>query len=138
MLDTCQRQSTDHIPDDPQCSPMEVVLNAKNNSLAFGDSLLHVCPLPGKLHSSLNGFGSSVHWEHHVIAEHLRDLLGKAPKDAIVKGPRGKGELLGLLNEGSDDLGVAMPLLNDVNHRHIVQKTQYTHLVYCADCMEAI
>lgn len=137
MSDTCQSQLTDPIPDDPQGSPMEVILNAKNNSLTFGDSLLHICPLPGKLHGSLDGFGSGVHWEHHVVAEHLRDLLGEAPKDAVVEGPRREGEFLGLLNEGGDDLRVAMPLLHDVNYRRIVQKTRYTHLVYCADCMEA-
>jgi hypothetical protein len=42
-------------------------------------------------------------------------LFGEATKDAVVEGPRGKSELLGLLDEGSNDARVTMALIDDIS-----------------------
>ncbi|KAG6820579.1 hypothetical protein H0H93_014806 [Arthromyces matolae] len=62
------------------------------------------------LQRSLHGFSTGVHGEYHVIPKHLGDAFGEASKDAVVESSRGEGQLLSLLNEGSDDAGVAMAL----------------------------
>lgn len=94
---------------------MEVAFYAEHHCFTLGDALLQVCPLPGELDSSLDSFSTSVHGKDHLIFEHLGDLLGEAAKDAVVERSRGKGELLGLLDEGSNDARVTMALI--VNHQ---------------------
>ena len=90
---------------------MEVAFHTQNYCFTLRDALLHVCPLPRELDGSLDSFSTSVHGKHHVIFEHLGDLLGEAAKDAVVERSRGKGEFLGLFNEGSNDARVTMTLI---------------------------
>ena len=102
-------------PDDAEGPSVKVAFYAQYYCFTLGDALLHICPLPWELDGSLDGFNTSVHGKDHVIFEHLGDLLGKSAKDAVVERSRGKGELLGLLNEGSNDARVTMTLIVDIS-----------------------
>jgi hypothetical protein len=54
----------------------------------------------------------------------LGNLLGEATEDVVVKRPRGECELLGLLNEGPNDAGVAMTLIIDIISIRISSKSK--------------
>lgn len=65
---------------------MEVLSSAKDQCLALFNTLDLVSPLTGNLDSSLSGLGTSVHGQHHVVAEDAADLLGPLGEDIVVEG----------------------------------------------------
>ncbi len=77
---------------------MEISCRTQHNCLALLHRLLLVCPLPGKLHGSLDRLCPRVHGEYHVVLEDGRDLFGELPKDGVIEGSGGEGEPLGLIN----------------------------------------
>lgn len=97
--------------DDTDSTSVEVLRAGKNNSLVLWDALLHVAPLAGELDGGLDGLGTGVHGEDLVEAKILGDVLGILAKDIVVEGAGAETELLGLVTEGLDDLGVGVAYL---------------------------
>ena len=64
---------------------MKVLRNAQNDRFIPRNALGLVAPFSGNLDCSLNSFGASVHWQHHVEVEKLSNKLGKAREDIIVE-----------------------------------------------------
>lgn len=91
---------------------MEIPLASQNNRLASRDILAHISPFAGDLETCLDGLGTSVHRENHVIPKHGGDFAGKRPKGRVVEGTRGEGESAGLIDEGGEDFGMAVALID--------------------------
>jgi len=91
---------------------MKVSCDAEDDCLALRDTFLHIRPLPRELDRSLNGLNTSIHGKHHVIPKHFCDPLGKASEDTVVKRSRRESESLCLFHQGTNDLRVAVPLIN--------------------------
>lgn len=97
--------------DDSDGASVEVLSAGKNDSLVLWDALLHVAPLAGELDGGLDGLGTGVHGEDLVEAKVLGDILGVLAKDVVVEGAGAETQLLGLVAEGLDDLGVGVTYL---------------------------
>lgn len=97
--------------DDSNGASVEVLSAGKNDSLVLWDALLHVAPLAGELDGGLDGLGTGVHGEDLVEAKVLGDVLGVLAKDVVVEGAGAEAQLLGLIAEGLDDLGVGVAYL---------------------------
>ena len=89
---------------------MKIARRTEHNGLALRNTFLLVRPLPSKLDRCLDSLGACVHGQHHIIPEHFRDLLGKLSEHGIVKCSRRQRQLLRLLNQGSQDPRVTVPL----------------------------
>ena len=59
---------------------MEVALHAEHDSLPFLDTLFLIGPLTGELDGRLDGLGTSVHGQHHIVFEEGCYLLGEGPE----------------------------------------------------------
>lgn len=100
---------------------MEVLFDAKDQCLALCDLLDLVRPLPGDLDGRLYGFGSRVHGQHHVVAEHLLDLLSPFGKHVIMKSSRAQRQTAGLFSQSLHKLWVAMTLVDSTVGRQKVE-----------------
>lgn len=70
---------------------MEITFNTENNGLTISDTLLLVGPLSGKLDGGLDGLGTGIHGQYHIILEEGGDLFCKLPEDGIIESPRREG-----------------------------------------------
>lgn len=100
---------------------MEVVSHAEYMGLALWDPLDLVCPLSRDLDSCLNGLGTSVHGQHHIIAEEVADLCGPYGEHIIVKGSRAQREATSLLSQGFDQLRVTVALVDGAVGREEIE-----------------
>lgn len=91
---------------------MEVVLCAEDQSLVLLYTLNLVRPLASNLDSRLNGLGTSVHRENHIVAKHLPNLLRPLGEDIVVESTRAQCQTTGLLGQGLDELWVAVTLVD--------------------------
>jgi hypothetical protein len=91
---------------------VEVVLRTQDDRLVLRDLFDLVTPLSGDLDSSLDRLRTGVHGEDHVEPEELGDNLGELGEDIIIKSARAEGQARGLLNERSDEFGVAVALVH--------------------------
>lgn len=89
---------------------MEVSCHAEYDSLTLRNAFLLIGPLAGELDSGLDGFGTRVHRQNHVIAEHGCHLLSILAEDRIVERPRGQRKLLRLFNESRKNSRMTMSL----------------------------
>ena len=89
---------------------MEVSCHTKDNGLTLWYTLFLIGPLAGELDSSLDCFGTSVHWQNHVEAKHGSNFLSILAKDGVVECSRRQGQLLSLLDEGRENSRVAVAL----------------------------
>jgi len=67
---------------------MEVALHAEHDGLPFLNTLFLIGPLTGELNGRLDGFGTSVHRQDHVVLEEGGYLLGEGPEPRVIKCPR--------------------------------------------------
>lgn len=74
-----------NIPDDTECSPMEVTRGTEDDSLALRNSFLLIGPFPRELDRRLDSFRAGVHGKHHIISKHSSDLLCEPTEDTIVE-----------------------------------------------------
>lgn len=91
---------------------MEVVGDGKDEGLASLDALDLVRPLAGDLDGGLGSLSARVHGQDHVVAKDVANLLGPLGEDIVVEGAGAEGEGGGLLDEGLDELGVAVALVD--------------------------
>lgn len=89
---------------------MEIPCHTEDDSLTLRDTLLLIGPLAGEFNRSFDSFGTSVHWQNHVVAKHGSNFLCVLPEDRVIECPRRQRELLSLLDEGGDNSRVAMTL----------------------------
>lgn len=100
---------------------MKVLRHRQDQGLVLGNALCLVAPLSRNLDGRLDGLCARVHGQDHVEAKRLGDDLGKARKDIIVKGSRAQGQGAGLVDEGLDELGVAVALVDGAVGRQKVE-----------------
>lgn len=94
------------------CASVEVLLDTEDQGLALLDALALVCPLSRNLNRGLDGLSSGVHWENHVVAEDLLDLLGPFWEDIVMECAGGEGEAGGLVAECLDQFWMAVALVD--------------------------
>lgn len=100
---------------------VEVVLNTEHEGLVLRDALDLVPPLSGNLDAGLDGFGASVHGQHHVEAKELGDELGELGEHIVVKGTRAQGQARGLVDQDLHQFGMAVSLVHGGIGRQEVQ-----------------
>ena len=76
------------VPNDSERPPMEVALHAEHDGLPFLNTFFLIGPLTGELDGRLDGLGTSVHRQHHVVFEEGGYFLGEGPEPRVIKGPR--------------------------------------------------
>ena len=91
---------------------VKVLLDGKDQSLVLRDALDLVAPLPCNLDGSLDSFGTSVHWQNHLEAQHSSDRLCETWKHIVVKSTRAEGEPRGLVAKSLDEFGMAVALID--------------------------
>lgn len=91
---------------------MEVVLRTEDHRLVLGDALDLVTPLAGDLEAGLDRLRTGVHGEDHVEPKVLGDHFGELGEDIVIERARAKRQARGLVDERSDQLGVAMALVD--------------------------
>jgi hypothetical protein len=101
-----------NIPDNTKGPAVEVSLASENKRFTRLDTLAHICPLAGDFEAGLDGLCASVHGEDHVVAEHGGEVAGEGGEDGVVKGTGTEGELASLLDQGGENLGVAVTLID--------------------------
>jgi hypothetical protein len=90
---------------------MEVAVHAKDVGLILWYAFDLVSPLASDFDGRFYGFCSRVHGQHHIIAEHFRDLLSKLREYIIVESPAAQGQDLGLFGQSLYEFRVAMALI---------------------------
>lgn len=100
---------------------MEVIRCAKHTGLALGHSLDLVSPLTGNLDGGLDGLGTRVHGQYHVIAEGIADFLGPNGEDVIVECARSECDSASLLGKGLDQLWVTVALVDSTVGREKIE-----------------
>jgi hypothetical protein len=90
---------------------VEIVLHTKDVCLILWYSLDLVSPLASDFDGGFHGFGSRIHGQHHIIAEHFGDLLSKLWEHIIVEGSATQGQDLGLVCQGLYEFRVAVALI---------------------------
>mmetsp|Transcript_36522 Transcript_36522/g.67541 ORF Transcript_36522/g.67541 Transcript_36522/m.67541 type:complete len:201 (-) Transcript_36522:423-1025(-) len=93
-------------------APPEVVSCENDTCLIFRNSLHIISPPPRKLDRSLSAFNPSIHGKDSIIAKVISDELNIATKAVVVKCPTRESKVLGLFHKGTNDLGVAMALID--------------------------
>src|SRR5690606_29051615 len=91
---------------------MKILAGKNKHSLVFPYFLFRITPLARQLHRRLHSFSTTVHKETLLVAEHLTDILLGRTKLIIVKGPRGQGQFLCLIDQRIDDTWMAVTLVN--------------------------
>ena len=91
---------------------MEVVGAGDDLGPVLGHALFLIGPLARRLDGGLHGLGPRVHGQDHGVAGHLAKLLGQHGPLVVAEGPGGQGQLAGLLDEGPDDAGMAVALVD--------------------------
>lgn len=97
---------------DGNCSSVKVFSGTEDDSFAGLDSLLFVSPLASDFDGGLDSFSASVHGKNHFIVKELSDVLCKLAKDVIVESAGGEGEFVSLFSQCSDNLWMAMALVD--------------------------
>jgi hypothetical protein len=100
---------------------MEVAVDAKDICLILGYALDFVAPFAGDFDGRFYSFRPRVHGQHHIIAEHFRDLLGKLWEYIIVESSATQGQDLGLFGQRLYKFRVAMALVYGAVRRQEVQ-----------------
>jgi hypothetical protein len=90
----------------------EVTLSEENGGLVSRDSLNGITPPPGELDGTLPCLHAGVHEERLLVAEDLVHFELSRPQEVVVDSPRGEGEFLGLVEEGLEDAGVQVALVD--------------------------
>ena len=91
---------------------MEVVLAGDDLGLVRCDTLLLIAPLAGGLDSGLDGLGARVHGQDHVVPGQGAELLGQHRPLVVAEGARGQRKLAGLGDQGVDDAGMVVALVD--------------------------
>jgi hypothetical protein len=71
---------------------VKVFLGRKDPGLVLWNALDLVSPLSRNLDGSLDGFGASVHGQHHLEAQHRGDLFGETREHIVVECAGTEGE----------------------------------------------
>ena len=103
------------------CSAMEVLSGSKDKSLTLSNLLDLIGPLTSNLDGSLDGLGTSVHGQDHVVAESAAHLGSPDGEDVIVESARAQGQPTSLLSEGLDQLGMTVALVDGAVGREEVE-----------------
>ena len=109
---------------------VEIFGHGQDNRLVLRNTLNLVTPLACNFEAGLDRLRTSVHRENHVVTEvlanrqnerahgkredstHLGDKLGEYGEHIVVERSRRQSEPLGLLDECTDNLGMAVSLVN--------------------------
>jgi hypothetical protein len=100
---------------------MKVFGHAENESFPLRDPLGLVPPFAGNLDGRLDRLGARVHGHDHVEAKELGHELGKAREDVVVEGARAQRQGRRLLDQGLDELRVAVALVDGRVRRQEIQ-----------------
>ncbi len=98
--------------DDGDGAAVEVAFAADDLHVLILDTFLHHAPAASQLEAGLVGFGTSVHGQHLIVAKIFGDILFPLAEAIIVEGAAAEGELLSLVGQGLDNLGVAVTLVD--------------------------
>jgi len=98
--------------DDGNRPAVEVVGADNDFSLILGHFLYLITPLAHGLNDRLHSLGPAVHGQDLVRVGQLAQFLVKRPQLIVTESPGGEGQLLGLLDHGLHDLGVAVALID--------------------------
>mmetsp|Transcript_16167 Transcript_16167/g.47982 ORF Transcript_16167/g.47982 Transcript_16167/m.47982 type:complete len:251 (+) Transcript_16167:485-1237(+) len=110
--ETCGRAGVVRRADGGQCPAPEVVRREQDPCLTSRDALDVVSPAPRELDRRLATFDASVHREHAIVAEELRDEFSIVAEAVVVKRAGRQRQPLSLVDQRSDDLRMAMPLVD--------------------------
>ena len=98
--------------DGRQSPSPKVVLGKNNAGLAVGNALDIVTPPTGQLDGRFTTFDARVHGQDAVVTKVLGNEFGIFTEGVIVKGATRQGELVGLVDQGLNDFGMTMPLVD--------------------------
>eukprot|EP01137_Pigoraptor_chileana_P009058 Opistho-2@56753 len=93
-------------------APPEVALGEDDFGLVMGHSLCRVRPLARELDGRFAALGASVHGQHLVVAEKIRDEELKYAQLVTVESTRRERQLLALIDHGLYDPRMAVALIN--------------------------
>ena len=77
-----------------------------------GDTFDAIAPAARKFDRGFDRLGSGVHRQRTFKAADLGELFQKAPQAIVAQGSRGQRDLRRLIDQGREDAGVAMPLVD--------------------------
>lgn len=98
--------------DGRQGTSPKVIGRKQDAGLAIGNALDVVTPPTGELDGRLATFDARIHGQDAVVAKEVGDKLGVFSERVVVKGTTREREFGGLVDQGLDNLGVAMPLID--------------------------
>jgi hypothetical protein len=98
--------------DDGDGAAVEVVGADDDLGLIGGDAFDLIAPLTGDLKRGLDGLGAGVHEEGHLEAGEIVEVFVEERELVVAEGARGEGDLVGLLDHGGHDDGVAVALID--------------------------
>lgn len=91
---------------------MEVLLHRKHQCFILWYAFDFVAPFACHLHSGFYSLCTSIHGQHHVEAEHLRNKLGEAGENIVVESATAERQSRSLLSQGLDEFWVTMTLVH--------------------------
>ena len=98
--------------DDGDGTTVEVAFAHNDLGLVFRKTFLVITPTTAEFQSRFVSLGAGVHGENLVVAESLGDIFLERSQAVIVECAGGQGDLLSLIDHGSDDLRVAVTLVH--------------------------
>lgn len=90
----------------------EVLIRKQNTSLVGRNALDGVAPPTRELDRRLPTLDSRVHGQDAIVAKVLRDEATVVSQGIVVEGSAGERQILGLIDESPDDLGMTVALID--------------------------
>ena len=91
---------------------MEIIGAHDDFGFAFGNAFDRVTPLTSSLDGSLHRLGAGIHGQGHIEAGEIVEFLIEQRELIVAEGTRGERDLVGLVSQSFEDLGMAMSLIH--------------------------